>query len=181
MPRLGSGDTTDNTQTDNTIYRAGESRRLAYDVGVGTGSKRVQTDLTGFTLTASVIAVEVVDGDIATALPLGTCTISGTDTRTIRDNCTEGTWVQDTPTDLTVYTDAAVSGVNLAEGKFFAFMPKTILAAVGYVAGQEPRPDELRYIAYVAAYEEPSAVIGAEFTEIETDVIGFRWSPTFTL
>ena len=52
---------------------------------------------------------------------------------------------------------------------------------MGYVAGQEPRPDELRYIAYVAAYEEPSAVIGAEFTEIETDVIGFRWSPTFTL
>ena len=99
MARLGSGTTTDTTSTSNELYYAGEAFRLAYDVGAGTGSRRTQTNFTGFTITAKAIAVEVTGDDVSTAVPLGTCTIDGSDTTTTKANCS-GTWVQNTTVDL---------------------------------------------------------------------------------
>ena len=75
MARLGSGTTTDTTNTSNELYYAGEAFRLAYDVGAGTGSRRVPTDFNGFKITAKAIAVDVTNGDANTAVPYGLCQI----------------------------------------------------------------------------------------------------------
>ena len=96
MARLGGGTTTDTTSTSNELYYAGEAFRLAYDVGEGTGSRRVGTDFTGFTITAKATAVAVTGGDVSTAAPYGLCQVdsgdAAKDTFTTKANCSS-TWI----------------------------------------------------------------------------------------
>ena len=257
--RLGSGTTTDTTSTSNEFYYAGEAFRLAYDVGEGTGSRRVGTDFTGFTITAKAIGVAVTGGDLSTAVPYGLCKI-GTDDPffSIEANC-EGTWAQEavdlipggdfdisvrdgvcksrsTLIDITA-ADVAEDYVNdedtclllgvckydsaggpaetadttevecLANkrvgnmnsvidagdwitnntweangvkenGQFYVYIPSDILKLAGSPA---PKPGQPEFIAYSIDYKEPSLNGDEETRVIETDVIGFRWTPMFDI
>ena len=260
MARLGSGTTTDTTNTSNELYYAGEAFRLAYDVGAGTGSRRVPTDFNGFKITAKAIAVDVTNGDASTAVPYGLCQIdsnAANDTFTTQAGCVApSTWVagkrpartgeitlaggydanvelikdglKDVSTrDGTCTISGSATGEYLTEilcvdrgtctfgdpetlvddetrsdcearsdfvsftsytwipnpvkgvGQFSIYIPSTVLKEAGFTAA--PLPGAPLYIAYSVDYTEATGTNSAETRVIETDIIGFRWTPMFDI
>ena len=267
MARLGSGTTTDTTSTSNELYYAGEAFRLAYDVGAGTGSRRVPTDFNGFKITAKAIAVSVTNGDTNTAVPYGLCQIDSNDaskdTFTTKAECPVGTtWlpgkrpvrfsteatmidghpaaadlIKNSLTDPSTRDgECAVTGngtgtyltqilceergtcsfgsdpmnpsleedelgvdcrlrsdfleftpntwnpnAEKGEGRFNIYIPSDILRLVGFLEEDAPQPGTPLYIAYSIDYTETVGTNSAETRVIETDVIGFRWTPMFDI
>ena len=263
MARLGSGTTTDTTSTSNELYYAGEAFRLAYDVGAGTGSRRVPTDFNGFKITAKAIAVSVTNGDTNTAVPYGLCQIdsnAANDTFTTKADCattwipgkrpvrfsTEATLVgghpaaaeligdalrdlstrdgecevtgsgtgeyltqvlceasgtcsygaamtpdfehDETETDCRLRSDFLeftpnewTPNAEKGEGRFNIYIPSDILRLVGFLEEDAPQPGSPLYIAYSIDYTEKTGTNSAETRVIETDIIGFRWTPMFDI
>ena len=66
-------------------------------------------------------------------------------------------------------------------GQFYIYIPKTVLKDVGFTVA--PQPGSPLYIAYSVDYTESdlSNSGDAETRVIETDVIGFRWTPMFDI
>ena len=111
-----------------------------------------------------------------TCVERGDCTVGDvitgdlTLTQCITSGGTEDTFVP--------YTWAA--NTTKAVGQFYVYIPSTILKDVGFT--ESPQPGEPKYIAYSVDYTEQDNGTGDNETRvIETDVIGFRWTPMFDI
>ena len=69
--------------------------------------------------------------------------------------------------------------IEKAEGRFFVYIPSDILSLVNHSTG--PQPGDPRYIAYSIDYTDEGTTGTEESRVIETDIIGFRWTPMFSL
>ena len=68
-----------------------------------------------------------------------------------------------------------------AEGKFYIYIPKDILNQVGFM--EAPVPGSPLYIAYSVDYTESPDISDGDIETrvIETDIIGFKWTPMFDI
>ena len=179
------GVTTDTTNTDNTLYYAGEAFRLAYDIGEGVGTRRVQTDLSGQTIEISAIRVDVTGGDISTATPSTGATAISASAVVVAAGVTNEGVITKIPTNnnlgLTTVGGAKENNLDTSGGKFSVFIPSSLLSEVQYTSGEEPVPGAPIYVAYTVSYMESGSGSQLEKRVIETDVLGFRWTPTFNI
>ena len=104
-----------------------------------------------------------------------------TDNVTLADCATSTGETQETLTNRTggwtpnIWTE----NTQKAEGKFSIYIPSTILSDVGF--SEAPQPGEPLFIAYSIDYTEGGSSGDEETRVIETDIIGFRWTPMFDI
>ena len=76
--------------------------------------------------------------------------------------------------------NAFSENVAKSSGQFYIYIPSDILREVGFVT--DPEPGAPQYIAYSISYTEASVGrVDPETRVIETDVLGFRWTPMYNV